>query len=138
MLRIALALMLLLPAPAFAGGVIAARTLPAGTILSATDLATGDTPASALTDPALAVGLQTRITIYEGRAIHATALRPPQLIERNQIVRLAFQRGALRIETEGRALSPGAAGDIIRVMNTGSRQTISAQVGPDGSLTPLN
>lgn len=138
MLRIALCLTLLLAPAAHAGGVVAARTLPAGTVLSAADLTMGETPASAISDPSLAVGMQTRITIYEGRAIHANALRPPQLIERNQIVRLAFQRGALRIEAEGRALSPGAAGDVIRVMNTASRQTISVQVGPNGSLTPLN
>ena len=53
---------------------------------------------------------------------------------RNQIVRIAYDTGALRIEAEGRALSEGAAGDLVRVMNLSSRKTISAVVAADGML----
>ena len=133
MIRV-LALIALLPGPSQAGVLAAARTLPAGTVISASDLRAVDSDRPGLSDPSQAIGLQTRITIYEGRPIHANLLRAPRLVSRNQIVRLSFQRGALRIETEGRLLGDGAAGDLVRVMNLDSRNTLTARVMADGSL----
>ncbi|WP_108501978.1 flagellar basal body P-ring formation chaperone FlgA [Paracoccus indicus] len=128
----------LLPAGAWAGGLGAARTLPAGSVISAGDLRVIDTDRPGLTDPSAAIGMQTRITIYEGRPLHANMLRPPRVVSRNQVVRLSFLRGGLRIDTEGRTMDDGAAGDMIRVMNIGSRSTITAQVMPDGTLAVIN
>ncbi|MBM3605202.1 MAG: flagellar basal body P-ring formation protein FlgA [Alphaproteobacteria bacterium] len=136
-LVLALAL-LLLPGSAMAGGLGASRTLPAGSVITAGDLRVVDTDRPGLTDPSAAIGMQTRITIYEGRPLHANMLQPPRVVGRNKIVRLFFQRGALRIEAEGRALSDGAAGDMIPVMNMGSRSTVTAQVMPDGTLAIMN
>ena len=138
-MRLAVHLLALAAAlPASAGGLAASRTLPAGTIITAADLRAIDSDRPGLDDPSQAIGLQTRITIYEGRPIQATLLQAPKLIERNQIVRLSFRRGALRIDTHGRTLAEGAAGDVIRVMNLDSRSIITALVEDDGSLTALN
>lgn len=135
----ALILMLaLLPGAAFAGGLGAAHTLPVGHVIAAGDLTVIDTDRPGLVDPSAAIGMQTRITIYEGRPLHANMLQAPRVIGRNQIVRLRFQRGTLRIDTEGRAMSDGAAGELIRVMNMGSRSTVTAQVMPDGTLAITN
>ncbi|MCZ0960529.1 flagellar basal body P-ring formation chaperone FlgA [Paracoccus benzoatiresistens] len=120
--------------PAQAAVLAAARTLPAGTVITAADLRAVDGDRPGLSDPSQAIGLQTRITIQEGRPLQASLLQAPKLISRNQIHRLVFQRGALRIVTEARTLSDGAAGDVIRVMNLESRATLSATVQPDGSL----
>jgi len=128
----------LLPAGAWAGGLGAAHTLPAGSVITAGDLRVIDTDRPGLTDPSAAIGMQTRITIYEGRPLHANILQAPRLVDRNQIVRLSFLRGGLRIDTEGRAMDDGAAGEMIRVMNIGSRSTVTAQVMPDGSLAVIN
>ena len=114
--------------------VTAARDLPAGTIIGSSDLAWIEEVPGGIEDPALAIGLQTRVAVYEGRPVVAGALRAPVLVSRNQVVRVAFDAGPLRIETEGRALSEGAAGDVVRVMNLASRTTISALVNPDGTL----
>ncbi|MDO5631790.1 MAG: flagellar basal body P-ring formation chaperone FlgA [Paracoccus sp. (in: a-proteobacteria)] len=128
---------LLAAGPAQAEGWAAARTLPAGTVISESDLIrTAD--ARGIRDAEQAIGQQTRFTIYEGRPVTASVLRAPRLVDRNQIVRLAYERGALRIEAEGRALSEGAAGDVIRVMNTASRSTVTARVNSDGSVTVIN
>lgn len=117
-----------------AHGFEAARTLPAGTIISESDLRPNEGKVAGLTDPARIVGLATRITIYEGRPFQERLLQQPVLVSRNQIVRLQFQRGTLRIVTEGRAMEDGAAGDMIRVMNLESRTTITARIGEDGTL----
>ena len=132
-----LILILLAPLPAAATVLAAARTLPAGTVISEDDLTMAESKRPGLNDPAQAVGKQTRITIYEGRPIQASLLQAPRLVTRNQIVRITFQRGPLQISTEGRTLSEGAAGDVIRVLNLESRNSIMAQVNPDGSLTVL-
>ena len=126
-----LAIMLSAPAQAT---ITAARDLPAGTIIEASDLAWIEEVPGGIDDPALAVGKQARVAIYEGRPVVATALRAPVLVSRNQIVRVAFDSGPLRIEAEGRALSEGAAGDVVRIMNLTSRNTISAVINPDGTL----
>lgn len=125
------------PLPATAAVLAAARTLPAGTVITAADLRAVDGDRPGLSDPSEAIGLQTRITIQEGRPLQASLLQAPKLISRNQIHPLVFQRGALRIVTEARTLSDGAAGEVIRVMNLESRATTSAVIQPDGSLLAM-
>ncbi|VDS07323.1 flagellar basal body P-ring biosynthesis protein FlgA [Paracoccus haematequi] len=127
-------LLALAPLPASAAVLAAARTLPAGTVITAADLRAVDGDRPGLSDPSEAIGLQTRITIHEGRPLQASLLQAPKLIGRNQVHPLVFQRGGLRIVAQARTLSDGAAGDVIRVMNLESRNTISAVVQPDGSL----
>ncbi|RNF35187.1 flagellar basal body P-ring formation chaperone FlgA [Paracoccus methylarcula] len=129
-----LVLALILPLPALAGGVIATRTLPAGTVITAADLRAGKEGAGGIEDPSRFVGQETRITIYEGRPIQASLLRAPRLVERNQIVRLLFRRGTVNIATDARALDQGGAGELVRVMNLDSRTTVTARIAPDGTL----
>ncbi|SNR41274.1 flagellar basal body P-ring formation protein FlgA [Paracoccus sediminis] len=130
--------LVLSPWPAQAAVLAAARTLPAGTIITAADLRAVDGDRPGLSDPSEAIGLQTRITIREGRPLQAALLQAPRLIARNQIHPLTFQRGPLRIVIQVRTLSDGAAGDVIRVMNLESRTSISAVIQPDGSLLATN
>lgn len=129
-----MALMAALPLMAEAAPVNATRNLPAGTILSAADLSAPDEAAA---QAEVFIGMQTRVTIYAGRPVSAVQLRNARLIARNQIVPLHFTQGALSIETSGRALAEGAAGDVIPVMNMGSRQTVNARVQSDGTLLIL-
>lgn len=120
-----------------AAGVIAAQDIPAGTLISQSDLGF-DSELAGLDDPSLAVGRQARVAIYAGRAVAASSLRDPVLVSRNQIVRVFYDVGTLRIEAEGRALGEGSAGDIIRIMNMSSRSTISATIEGDGTLSVSN
>ncbi len=122
------------PLAAAADESVAARTLPAGTILTAADVALAPTPRAGPLPPDV-IGRQTRVAIYQGRPILAAQLATPTLVARNQLVTLAYESAALRIETEGRALGAGGAGDVIRVMNLSSRATISARINPDGTVT---
>ncbi len=134
-MRVAVLSLLIASLPAGAhSAIVAARDMPAGTVVTEADLAWDENVAGGMTDPDLAIGKQVRVAIYEGRPVVAGALRVPVLVSRNQIVRIAYDTGALRIEAEGRALSEGAAGDLVRVMNLSSRKTISAVVAADGTL----
>ncbi len=55
-------------------------------------------------------------------------LRSPDLVARNRAVRIEFIRGSLTIAADGRALSSGAEGDRVRVLNVGSRAVVTGVV----------
>lgn len=123
------------PMAAQAESVIAARNLPAQTVIAEGDLMLAAAPIQgALTSTADAVGLETRKAIYAGRPVRAGDLGPPALVERNALVALEYRAGGLVIRAEGRALARGAAGETIRVMNIESKTTVTGLIGPDGLI----
>lgn len=126
----------LLPLPAMAAeSLVATRPIAAGTLLAHADLTTvAAAIPGALADPADAVGKEARRAIPAGRPIRADDVAAPAIVERNQIVPLRYAAGGLSILTEGRALARGGEGDVIRVMNLGSRNTVSGRVLADGTI----
>jgi len=125
----------LVPAAAQADSVVATRTVRAQTTLQATDMALAAAVIpGALTRVEQGVGKEARVTLYAGRPVRDVDLGPPAVVKRNQIVTLHYRVGALGIVTDGRSLSRGAPGDVIRVMNLASRATITGRVAPDGSV----
>jgi flagella basal body P-ring formation protein FlgA len=119
----------------FAQSVTPVRAIRAQTILSADDLTLQDTSVpGAVAEIAAAVGREARVTLYPGRAILTSQIGAPALVERNQLVRMTYAQGALSIATEGRALDRGGAGELVRVMNLASRQTVTGTVAEDGSI----
>lgn len=120
--------------PAFGDTLVAARTIPAQTILSETDFTVADmaTP-GAVRNPADVIGKEARVALFAGRPIRSADLTSPAVVERNQIISLQYEKHGLVISTEGRALGRAGPGDTIRVMNIGSRATVSATIGNDGT-----
>jgi flagellar basal body P-ring formation protein FlgA len=123
------------PGVAMADSLVATRTIRAQSVVTAEDvtLVAADIP-NAMTQVADAVGLEARVAIYAGRPINAADVGPPALVDRNQIVPLAYQSGGLAILTEGRALTRGGVGDVIRVMNLASRSTVTGRVAANGTV----
>lgn len=126
---------LCLPSMALADSVVAARVIRPQQVLMAEDLTlvAAEIP-EALTDTAAALGQEARVAIYPGRPVKAADLGPAAVIERNQIVALAYRAGALTILTEGRALARGGAGEVIEVMNLSSHSKVTGRIGPDGTI----
>lgn len=116
--------------------VVAARTIPVRSLISAEDLALSDkdTPGY-LSDMSEAVGFEARVTLYEGRPISSSDIGPPALVERNDIVELLYGQGGLAISTEGRSLDRAGEGDRVRVMNLSSRITVTGTVTGPGQIT---
>lgn len=119
--------------------IVATKTLRAQSLIGPDDVIQqpGD-PQGALSDPAQAIGLETRVTIYAGRPILPDQLGRPAIVERNQILPLRFRSGGLSIQTEGRSLDRGGVGDTIRVMNLHSKTTLNATITADGSAEVLS
>jgi flagellar basal body P-ring formation protein FlgA len=128
-----LAIMAIMAGPAGADTLLAARTIPAQSIITAEDLvASAQVIPGSLSDPASIIGMETRVALYAGRPIRQGDVGFPAVVDRNQIIMLSYQHNGLAISTEGRALGRGGVGDLIRVMNLSSRATVTARIGPDG------
>lgn len=125
----------LLPMQLHAESLVANRTIAAGHVIQAADLTRVEAAIpGAITDPEDAIGKETRQTIFPGRPIFLASLGAPTLIARNQIVTLIYESQGLSIKTEGRALSSGGTGDVIRVINLASRNTVVGRIQPDGTV----
>lgn len=128
-------LLALIPAAAEADSLVATRLIEAKAVIGEADIAlVAAAIPGALSDPALALGQEARVTIYPGRPLREDDIGPPALIERNTVVPLIFQRGALEISTEGRALDRGGTGDVIRVMNLSSRSIVTGRIDSLGQV----
>ncbi len=135
MIRLVLPL-LLAGLPAAADTLIATHTIPARSVIEASDLdRAADATPGAIDNLDDAIGLEARVTIYAGRPVRAGDLGPPALVDRNQIVALVYDRGGIAIGTDGRALDRGALGERLRVMNLSSKTTVIGTVSGPGRIS---
>ena len=74
------------------------------------------------------IGMTARRLVIAGRPLKETDLVAPQVVERGKLVTLNLNNGIMNISTQVKALENGAKGDIIRVVNTSSNQTLQALV----------
>ena len=125
----------IVPGVVQADSLVAARTLPAGTVIGEGDVMLVDAEIpEALTSAAEAVGQEARVALYAGRPIRSRDLGAETLIERNALVTLVYRSGNLTILAEGRALDRAAEGEMVRVMNLASKTTVSGRVLADGTI----
>ena len=114
--------------------VVAARTIPAQSLIGPDDLLVRDmTVPGGTDDPLLLVGMEARVALYAGRPVRPADVGFPAVVDRNQLIPLIYDGGGLLISTEGRALGRAGVGEVIRVMNMQSRTTVSARIGEDGA-----
>ncbi|EBA13838.1 flagellar basal body P-ring formation chaperone FlgA [Roseobacter sp. CCS2] len=133
MIRALLALLLSV-SPAAAETVVAARTIRAQSVITVDDIIINEETTAAAIDAARAIiGMEARVALFVGRPILPGDVGQPAVVERNQIIPLLFEKNGLVISTDGRALGRAGPGEVIRVMNVGSRATVSAMIGNDGA-----
>lgn len=118
----------LLAALLLTGEVTAQARLPVGTVIEPVHLA------GAPAETAPLIGRQVTKTIFPGRAVALADTKEADLVTRNGIVRVIAKKGPLTIETKGRALGTGSAGDEILIMNIDSRRTITAVITGPGTV----
>ncbi|MEL6365290.1 MAG: flagellar basal body P-ring formation chaperone FlgA [Pseudomonadota bacterium] len=149
MIRLLLAYLCVLiavAASASAQEVVAMATIRAGDVVAKDALAFAPMPddptastqelldrrADAETRLKALIGMEAARTVYAGRVITDADIRKPTVVERNALVRMVYTVGGLTIETEGRALDRGSAGDLVRIMNLSSRKSVTGVVaGPN-------
>jgi flagella basal body P-ring formation protein FlgA len=78
------------------------------------------------------VGQSVRRSVRVGDPFRATDLETPVVVEKNSLVMIRLKTPRLSLTAQGRALDDGAQGELIRVVNTNSRTTVSAVVVAEG------
>ena len=87
---------------------------------------------NAIIDKRRIVGRTPRRLLHTGKPLQATDLRLPFLVAKGKLVTLTVRNKHMYITARGRALENGAKGDVVRVSNTRSRNTIQGVVdGPN-------
>ncbi|GAF98098.1 unnamed protein product, partial [marine sediment metagenome] len=122
---------------AYADVLVAATDIPRGRIISPDDLQLEKRAMSrfrhgVLTDPAQAVGKLARSTIFPGAVLTKRQVVPRKLVRRYQTVTVEARTGALVVRGLARAMSDGAAGDMIVCMNPGSKEEFIGVIRKDG------
>ena len=122
-------LVLILPHLAHAEEVTASVLLRNGTILTDADV---NIKTEAQEDVQAVrsayIGQQLKRTIYAGQKINKAHVGAPILVKRNATVTMVYQHGALKLTAKGRALSAGAMGDTISILNASSRKKVFGTV----------
>jgi flagella basal body P-ring formation protein FlgA len=111
------------------------RPLARGEIVRAADVTTERRPkadfregAPAATD---AAGLAARNPLRAGQPLRASDLMRPEIVQRNEAVTLVYEAPGLVLTVRGKAIDPGAEGDVINVLNGQSHRTVQGTVvGP--------
>jgi len=119
--------------------VVAADTLPRGTILSARQLKLAKRnlaklPQGYYIDPAKLVGMKLKRNITSGFPLTPTMVAAPKLIKRGQRVTLVSHTTAIRVVMPGKALENGAIGERIRVKNLSSKRVVEGVVNASGEI----
>jgi flagella basal body P-ring formation protein FlgA len=111
------------------------RPLARGEVVRAADVTMERRPkadfregAPAATDPA---GLALRHQVRAGQPLRGSDLMRPEIVQRNEPVTVIYEMPGLMLTVRGKALDPGAQGDVVSVLNTHSNRTVQGTVaGP--------
>jgi len=116
--------------------VFAARALPAGTVLTDSDVRTirkwvRRIHPQSLSSFETTAGKRLTIQVASGAEILATMLKDTPLVRKGKMVRMVFDNGLMHIVTVGLSEEDGVAGNIVRVKNITSNKIIYARVLSD-------
>ena len=109
------------------------RDLPRGATVTESDLNwltmnESDVPAQTLLDAGEIVGRLTKRTINAGQGLHVYDITRPVAVARGKSVTILFTTPMIKLTAQGQATENGGVGDIIRVLNTKSNVTVTAEV----------
>jgi flagella basal body P-ring formation protein FlgA len=116
--------------------VTAARGLPAGTVLTESDIRTvrrwvRRIHPQSLPSTAEASGKRLTMQVASGAEILATMLKETPLVRKGKMVKMVFDNGPMQIVAVGLSEEDGVAGNVIRVKNITSNKIIYARVLSD-------
>jgi len=99
---------------------VAARALPQGTILQASDVRLATVPASEMPGDACraveeVIGAEVVRPIAEGDVIRSSAIRPPILVRRGDAVTVTARAAGVRVRMVAKARANGALGQLVQL-----------------------
>lgn len=117
----------------WANVIVAAHPLARGTKVDAADFSLKKEKISRLRRGYFAeatplIGKITKRNLRSGQIIKASHLADPKLVQKGEKVIISAATAGININMYGEALKDGAKGELIKVRNLSSRQTIQAEV----------
>lgn len=91
-----------------------------------------------VSDPGILYGLVAGRRIGKGTAVRRYMFDRPVLVKGNSEVTVTATDGGISVSMICRAMGPGSEGDVIRVMNPGTRKIFSARVKAQAMAEALN
>jgi flagella basal body P-ring formation protein FlgA len=116
--------------------VVPTHEIAQGQVIKISDLALERRPKASSTPTTLttieqARGLSTKHALRAGQVIRQADVAKPELVGRGETVTIVFQVPGILLTILGKAVDPGALGDVISVVNVQSKHTLQATViGP--------
>jgi len=113
------------------------RDVEKGELLSAGDFAVEPRPLSqarGALEIDVAAGKEALRRLRAGSTVRPGDLIRPQLVRRGEPVSINVRSAGLTITAQGKALSGGARGDLVRVVNVSTNRTLDAVVEQTGSV----
>ncbi len=113
-----------------------------GGIITLDDLGAKGIPLRALNRAPLrraadVIGMAAKRNLRAGVALFKRDIEPPQIVRRNALVSIIYKTPGLALTTKGKALSSGARGDVIDVLNVRSKRIIQVKVIARDTVSPL-
>lgn len=95
---------------------------------------TNQVQAGILTTPGEMVGMAATRSLRPGDMIRVRDVERPVLVSRGSLVTMSLRTAFMTLSAQGRALENGSVGDVVRVRNLRSNQTVLGTVTADGSI----
>jgi flagella basal body P-ring formation protein FlgA len=117
-----------------------ARSLMAGDIVQPEDLAFTKVASFAISPDAPrnaeeVIGKAARRPLRSGAAVAVHDVTPPQVIKRDDTVRVAYSADGVDLTLDGKSMGAAAVGETVAIMNTASKKVIQAvAVGVDQAV----
>lgn len=117
----------------------AKRDIAAGEVLTEDDMAKEhrderQAATGSVEDPGEILGMSAKRSILAGTVLRGDQFKKRILVRRGQKVSILLSKGPIRVVAPGKILEKGGAGDLVRVLNTGSSRTITARVSDAGTV----
>ncbi len=118
---------------------VSKRQIQKGALLTAADLKLSKQDVSrltygyfeAITD---GVGMKLKRRMMSGKVLTPAMLKKPQIISRGQKVTILAQAGNMQVRMSGKALTSGAVGDRIKVINNKSQKKLEGVIIQTGEV----
>ena len=109
------------------------KAMRSGDVISVNDIQYIDMRANAVSASTLVsteslVGQTPRRGVPAMRPLAAGDLTAPVAVKKGEMVTMTLESGQMQLTAQGRALDNGAAGEVVRIMNTSSNQVIEGVV----------
>jgi flagella basal body P-ring formation protein FlgA len=119
-----------------------ARPLARGAVIKSVDIVSerrprSELPADAMTRPDQAIGMSVRNALAAGRLLRHNDVMRPELVARNEAVTLVYEVPGITLTVRGRAVSSGAEGDLVEVLNVQSKRTVQGVVAGPGRVVVM-